>query len=71
MANNYKNKTTLKEAVADLEKVLKKHYEELAAFVVEPLVQGAAGIYVAPKGYLKEARKLCDKYNILLIWLKI
>ncbi len=35
--------------------------------IVEPLVQGAAGMLLQPKGFLRGVRKLCNKYNILLI----
>ena len=58
---------SLKESVALLKQRLKEHHQEIAALVLEPLVQGAAGIYTAPKGYLKAARKLCTKYKVLLI----
>lgn len=50
-----------------LEDILAKNHQEIAAMVVEPLVQGAAGMIVAPEGYLKRVRELCDKYNVLLI----
>ncbi|HYH53215.1 MAG TPA: adenosylmethionine--8-amino-7-oxononanoate transaminase [Solirubrobacterales bacterium] len=52
---------------ADLERVLAAHGEEVAAVVVEPLVQGAAGIQVQPVGYLRAARELCDRHGVLLI----
>jgi adenosylmethionine-8-amino-7-oxononanoate aminotransferase len=41
--------------------------ERVGAVVVEPLVQGAAGILVHPEGYLREVRELCDRHGILLI----
>jgi adenosylmethionine-8-amino-7-oxononanoate aminotransferase len=53
--------------VEDLERVLCAHEEELAALIVEPLVQGAAGMLVHPPGYLRAARELCDRYGVLLI----
>jgi adenosylmethionine-8-amino-7-oxononanoate aminotransferase len=40
---------------------------EVAAVIVEPLVQGAAGILVHPEGYLRDVRALCDEYGALLI----
>src|SRR5690242_218008 len=52
---------------ADLERVLEAHGGEVAAVVVEPLVQGAAGILVQPPGYLRAARELCDRHGVLLI----
>jgi adenosylmethionine-8-amino-7-oxononanoate aminotransferase len=53
--------------VADLERVLATHEEELAALIVEPLVQGAAGMLVHPPGFLRAARELCDRHGVLLI----
>ncbi len=52
---------------ADLERVLACHEEQIAALIIEPLVQGAAGMLVHPPGYLREARDLCDRYGVLLI----
>jgi adenosylmethionine---8-amino-7-oxononanoate aminotransferase len=52
---------------ADLERILSCHEEEVAALIVEPLVQGAAGMLVHPPGYLKAARELCDRFGVLLI----
>jgi adenosylmethionine---8-amino-7-oxononanoate aminotransferase len=52
---------------ADLERVLAAHEEEVAAVIVEPLVQGAAGMLVHPPGYLSAARELCDRFGVLLI----
>ena len=50
-----------------LERTLAEHGDETAAVIVEPLVQGAAGIHVAPYGYLREVRELCDRFGVLLI----
>jgi adenosylmethionine-8-amino-7-oxononanoate aminotransferase len=52
---------------ADLERVLAAHEEEIAAVIVEPLVQGAAGMLIHPPGYLRAVRKLCDDFGVLLI----
>lgn len=50
-----------------VEDVMAQNCGEIAAMIVEPLVQGAAGMIVAPEGYLKRVRELCSRYNILLI----
>ena len=50
-----------------LEEEMRQHRSEVAAFILEPIVQGAGGMIVFPKGYLKEARFLCTKYHILMI----
>ena len=50
-----------------LERVLDLHGEEVAAVILEPLVQGAAGIRVQPPGYLRLVRELCDRHGVLLI----
>ncbi|MCG0278868.1 MAG: adenosylmethionine--8-amino-7-oxononanoate transaminase [Thermanaeromonas sp.] len=50
-----------------LEGLLEKHREEVAALIIEPLVQGAAGMITAPDGFLRRVRELCSKYNVLLI----
>ncbi len=52
---------------AELERVLAEHGDEIAAVIVEPLVQGAAGIRVQPPGYLRAVRELCDRHGVLLI----
>ena len=52
---------------ADLARILAAHEEEIAAVIVEPLVQGAAGILVHPPGYLRAVRDLCDRHGVLLI----
>ncbi len=52
---------------ADLARILSSHEEEIAAVIVEPLVQGAAGMIVHPPGYLTEVRRLCNEFGVLLI----
>ena len=49
------------------ESVIKKLADNTAALIIEPIVQGAAGMLVAPHGYLKKIRDICTKYNILMI----
>ena len=55
------------ECFDELATVAERHAEEVAAIIVEPLVQGAAGIITAPEGYLRRVRELCDRLGILLI----
>ncbi|TWU34437.1 L-Lysine-8-amino-7-oxononanoate aminotransferase [Novipirellula artificiosorum] len=52
---------------AEVETLLKQHHETLAAIVMEPLVQGAAGMITHPSGFLSRVRQLCDHYEVLLI----
>jgi len=51
----------------DLERVLSEQGREIAGVIVEPLVQGAAGILLQPEGYLHAVRELCDRFGVLLI----
>ncbi len=51
----------------DLARLLEARGEEVAAVIVEPLVQGAAGMLLQPEGYLREVRALCDAHGVLLI----
>lgn len=53
--------------VAALERALAEHAGELAALLVEPLVQGAAGMRLQPRGFLAAARELCTRHDVLLI----
>ncbi|MHB8903323.1 MAG: adenosylmethionine--8-amino-7-oxononanoate transaminase, partial [Thermoguttaceae bacterium] len=57
----------LQHAVAQLESVLAATHGEIAAMVIEPLVQAAAGMIVHPPGYLKAVRELTRKYDVFLI----
>jgi adenosylmethionine---8-amino-7-oxononanoate aminotransferase len=50
-----------------LRALLEEHGERCAAVIVEPLVQGAAGMRVQPDGYLHTVRELCDEFGVLLI----
>ncbi len=52
---------------AGMERVLAEHENEVAAVIMEPLVQGAAGMLVHPDGFLRDVRELCDRHGVLLI----
>jgi adenosylmethionine-8-amino-7-oxononanoate aminotransferase len=52
---------------AALDRVLAQHADEVAAVVVEPLVQGAAGMLVQPPGYLRLVRDLCAAHDVFLV----
>lgn len=54
-------------AVADLEALLQQRADHIAALIVEPLVQCAAGMAMHDPLYLAEVRKLCDRYQVHLI----
>ncbi len=53
--------------LGELERLMRENKGKISALVMEPLVQGAAGMFVHPEGYLRRARELCDRYNILLV----
>jgi adenosylmethionine---8-amino-7-oxononanoate aminotransferase len=57
----------LDHALSALERLLAEHHARIAALVIEPLVQAAAGIIVHPRGYLRGVRELTRKYDVLLI----
>lgn len=53
--------------LAETEKLIAQHADELAAVVIEPLVQCAAGMVMHPPGFLGGLRELCTKHDVLLI----
>jgi adenosylmethionine---8-amino-7-oxononanoate aminotransferase len=66
-AYRWKGADVQAESIAAVEKLLTEKSAELAALVIEPLVQGAAGMWLQPKGYLKAVETLCRKHDVLLI----
>ena len=56
-----------KYSLGKIEDILKANGEEIVAVIMEPLVQGAAGMIVHPKGFLKGVRELTKKYGVLMI----
>ena len=65
--NNLEKNTCNIKCLDEVENLFEQRHNEIAAIIVEPLVQGAAGMRVYPAKYLNRLRKLCDKYDILLI----
>jgi adenosylmethionine-8-amino-7-oxononanoate transaminase len=50
-----------------LESILRRRHGEVAALIMEPLVQAAGGMLPSPPGFLSAVRSLCSRYNVLLI----
>ena len=55
------------DCIGPLARLLEEHHHEIAALILEPLLQGAGGMIVHPPEFLQQARQLCTKYNVLLI----
>ncbi|MGW4242797.1 adenosylmethionine--8-amino-7-oxononanoate transaminase [Nocardia sp. NPDC004722] len=56
------------EYVSELERVIAAHAHELAAVIVEPVVQGAGGMRFHDPRYLADLRRLCDEHGVLLVF---
>jgi adenosylmethionine-8-amino-7-oxononanoate aminotransferase len=57
----------LEDAVASLERELEARADQTAALVIEPMIQGAGGMKIYPAAYLRAARELTQRFDILLI----
>lgn len=53
--------------IAEFEQTLRSNHDDIAAVIMEPIVQGAGGMRFYSADYLKRVRELCDKYAVLLI----
>jgi adenosylmethionine---8-amino-7-oxononanoate aminotransferase len=66
-AYRWPGKNPLEESLAEISALFEARAHELAGFVVEPLVQGAAGMLMQPAGWLAGVAALCRKHDVLLI----
>lgn len=61
------NDACTEEHISSINSLLQSHHNEIAAVIVEPIVQGAGGMWFYSADYLAKVRTLCDEFNVLLI----
>ncbi len=62
------SESQLKDAIKELEELLEEHGNEIAGFILEPLLQASGGFIMYNPEYLNRVRKLCNKHNVLLVF---
>ena len=55
------------EDIGEIKAIIEAHHDQIAAVILEPIVQGAGGMYFYSPDYLRQVRALCSEHNILLI----
>ncbi|ERP39382.1 adenosylmethionine--8-amino-7-oxononanoate transaminase [Chitinivibrio alkaliphilus ACht1] len=63
----FSEETLYQNDVDALKKAFETYHGECAAFVLEPIIQGAGGMNIYSPAYLREVRRLCSEYDVLLI----
>ncbi len=54
--------------ISDMARLMADHHEQVAAVILEPVLQGAGGMWCYHPEYLRQVRQLCDQYGVLLIF---
>ncbi|MDU1713442.1 MAG: aminotransferase class III-fold pyridoxal phosphate-dependent enzyme, partial [Staphylococcus epidermidis] len=66
--SKYRNEAEMLNSILNqIEDILSERNDEIVGFILEPLIQGATGLFVHPHGFLKAVEQLCRKYDVLLI----
>lgn len=61
------DQTCQKEDIAEFKSIIEANHQQIAAVIIEPIVQGAGGMNFYSPDYLKQVRALCTQHNVLLI----